>query len=190
MKGNLQYCHTLGLLGSPLSQEDPGHLDIPQGAQLLHLLDPALPGHVAKEVPERRNWSRSEGAVDDIPEEGILRHGVGVADDDELPPGPGDSHVEPPLLDQEAELPAPVAADQGQDDGLLLSALEAVHGLDLQPGELLEVQLEQLDLLAVGGDYADLLRPEATVHEAVDEGADHPRLPYICQGAGVPRTHL
>ena len=45
--------------------------------------------------------------------------------------GPSDSDIQPPVLFQEAKALPWVASHGGEDDDLLLPALEAVHGVHL-----------------------------------------------------------
>ena len=61
-------------------------------------------------------------------------------------------------IPEKADVSLVIRADQGHDDDLLLSALEAVHRLDLQLGMgVLEVGRQQLYLGTVGSYHADLL---------------------------------
>lgn len=60
-------------------------------------------------------------------QEGLPREGVGVADEDAAAARARHRHVHAPLVRQEADAAGGAAADRGDDDHLLLAALEAIH---------------------------------------------------------------
>ena len=72
--------------------------------------------------------------------------GLGRTEEHEAPPCARDHHVEPARVRHEAERSAPVGAHGGDEDELLLPALEAVDGGDLDLGGA-EGRREALQLL-------------------------------------------
>ena len=91
-------------------------------------------------------------------------HRVGVADHDRLPAGAGEGHVEAPRLVEEADLAAPVAADERDQHHLLLPPLKAVDRVDLhrvgpQP------TVDPVHLVVVGGDEGHVGRGHARRHQ-------------------------
>ena len=69
----------------------------------------------------------------------VRPEGSAVSYDDAAPPGPGDAHVDPPGLRQEADLGLGVGADQTEEDDGLLPALVAVHRPHLHPGQVVRL---------------------------------------------------
>lgn len=75
-----------------------------------------------------------------------MRQDRTVSDHHERPPGPGERNVRPPGVGQEPDLTLGVRPDEGNDDCLLLPALESVDAVDLDARLVGEAVAEEADL--------------------------------------------
>lgn len=91
--------------------------------------------------------------------EGVLRHGVFVAQDDELHAGTRHRHVHAAQVFQESDLSFVIGPHQGDEDHVAFLSLESVHRVDadqaavrLEELILLDEPLEVLHLSTIGRD--------------------------------------
>ena len=102
--------------------------------------------------------------------EGMAGHGRGIAEDDQLHAGAGDSHIHPSQVAQETDLSFVVGADEGDEDDVAFLTLETIDGVHadqvavgLEELTFLEQPPQVLHLSTVGGDDTDI---EAFVEDA------------------------
>src|SRR5437868_14743634 len=71
------------------------------------------------------------GALDEAGIEGVAAEGGRVPHHEQVAPGAGEGHVHAAQIREEAQLRLGVVAGEGDEDGVLLAALEGVHGVHL-----------------------------------------------------------
>ena len=122
-----------------------------------------------------------------------LAQDPGVPDDDDGVFGPGEGDVEPPGVGEEPDPLVLVGPDAGDDDDVLLSALEGVHAGDLHvlvelgvEGSLvLHVGDEERPLPLVGGDDPDLVGLDPRPDEQGCQFLHVGRFPSVQVGGAV-----